>query len=137
MKLPILLVLGNILFWGFWGFFSKLAVSKIGFHAGLYYAITLFTFIATYLLFTKQLFPLNFSSQGVIFALLAGISGGTATIFLYLLLGKHPAGLVVAITALYPIVTLILSIVFLKESLNLYQSIGLVLAMAALVLMNL
>ena len=137
MKLPILLVLGNIIFWGFWGFFSKLAVSKIGFHAGLYYAITLFAFIATYLFFTKQLFPFNFGSQGILFALLAGVSGGTATIFLYLLLGKNPAGLVVAITALYPIVTLILSMIFLKETLTLPQTIGFALAMLALVLMNL
>lgn len=137
MKLPLLLILGNILFWGLWGFFSKLAVSKIGFHAGLYYAITLFTFIATYLFFTKQLLPFNFGSQGILFALLAGISGGTATIFLYLLLGKNPAGLVVAITALYPIVTLILSMIFLKETLTLPQTVGFALALVALVLMNL
>lgn len=137
MKLPLLLILGNIVFWGLWGFFSKLAVSKIGFHAGLYYAITLFAFITTYLLFTKQLLPLNFNSQGILFALLAGVSGGTATIFLYLLLGKNPAGLVVAVTALYPIVTLILSMIFLKESLTLPQTMGFILAMAALILMNL
>lgn len=137
MKLPLLLVLGNIVFWGLWGFFSKLAVSKIGFHAGLYYAITLFAFITTYLIFTKQLLPLNLNSQGILFALLAGISGGTATIFLYLLLGKNPAGLVVAVTALYPIVTLILSMIFLKESLTLPQTVGFILAMAALILMNL
>ena len=137
MKLPLLLVLGNILFWGLWGFFSKLAVSKIGFHAGLYYAVTLFTFIATYLFFTKQLFPLNFGSQGIFFALLAGISGGTATIFLYALLAKNPAGLVVAITALYPIITLILSMIFLKETLTLPQTVGFFLALVALVLMNL
>lgn len=137
MKLPLLLVLGNIIFWGFWGFFSKIAVSKIGFHAGLYYSVTLFAFIATYLFFTKQLFPLNFGSQGILFALIAGISGGTATIFLYALLGKNPAGLVVAITALYPIVTLILSMVFLKETLTLPQTVGFALALVALVLMNL
>lgn len=137
MKLPLLLVLGNIVFWGFWGFFSKLAVEKIGFHAGLYYAITLFAFIATYLFFTNQLFPLKFAPHGILFALLAGISGGTATIFLYLLLGKNPAGLVVAITALYPIVTLILSMIFLKETLTLPQTIGFALALVALVLMNL
>lgn len=137
MTLPILLVLGNILFWGFWGFFSKLAVSKIGFHAGLFYSVTLFTFIAVYLFLTHQLFPLKFGTNGIIFALLAGLSGGTATILLYLLLEKHPAGLVVAITALYPIITLILSMVFLKESLTLQQTLGFVLAMAALILLNL
>lgn len=137
MKLPLFLVLGNILFWGFWGFFNKLAVSKIGFQAGFYYAIIFFAFIASYLFFTKQLFPLNFNLQGVLFALLAGFSGGTATIFFYLLLGKHPVGLVVAITALYPIITLVLSMIFLKESLTLPQAMGFILAMAALILMNL
>lgn len=136
MKLPLLLVFGNIIFWGFWGFFSKLAVEKIGFHAGLYYAVTLFTFIATYLFLTNQLFPLKFGLNGILFALLAGISGGTATIFLYLLLGKNPAGLVVAITALYPIVTLILSMIFLKETLTLTQGVGFILALVALILLN-
>lgn len=137
MKLPLLLVLGNIVFWGLWGFFSKLAVEKIGFQAGIFYSVTLFSFIAGYLLVTHQLLPLKFDSNGILFAILAGVAGGTASILLYMLLGKNPAGLVIAITALYPIVTLILSMVFLKETLTLPQTVGFALALVALILMNL
>jgi len=137
MKLPILLVLGNILFWGFWGFFSKLAVQKIGFQAGFYYSITLLAFITTYLFLTNQLLPLKTDSGGIIFALFAGISGGTASILLYFLLRENPAALVIAVTSLYPIVTLALSMFFLKETLTLNQTLGFILALAALVLINL
>lgn len=137
MKLPFILVLGNIIFWGLWGFFSKLAVSKIGFQAGLYYSITLFAFIATYLFITSQLLPLKTDSNGIFFALFAGISGGIASILLYFLLKENPAGLVIAITALYPVVTLILSMFFLKETLTVQQTVGFILALVALVLMNL
>lgn len=136
MKLPTLLVLGTIIFWGLWGFFSKLAVQKIGLQVAIFsYSISLVIMIA-YLLFTSQLFPLKSDSMGILYAVLAGASVGIASVFIYTLLGIRPAGITIAITAIYPMVTLLLSMLFLKETLNLTQTLGIILALVALVLLN-
>lgn len=137
MKLPLLLVLGNIFFWGLWGFFNKIAVERIGFQTGLISSLTIFVTLFIYLFFTKQLVPLKYDVNGIIFAIFVGLCAAGASILLYILLGKHPAGLVIAITGIYPVVTLILSMIFLKETLTFIQSLGFILALAALVLLNL
>lgn len=136
MKIPTFLVVGTIIFWGLWGFFSKLAVQKIGLQVAIFsYSISLVIMVA-YLLFTSQLFPLKNDSLGILYAVLAGASVGIASVFIYTLLGMKPAGIAIAITAIYPVVTLILSMFFLKETLTATQTLGFILALAALVLLN-
>lgn len=137
MKLPILLVLATIIFWGLWGFFSKLAVQKIGLQVAIFsYAISLVIMIG-YLLLTNQLLPLKNDSMGILYAVLAGASVGVASIFIYTLLGLRPAGIAIAVTAIYPVITLFLSMIFLKETLTQTQTLGIILALVALVLLNL
>lgn len=137
MNLSAILALGVIVFWGLWGFFSKLAVGKIGLQMAIYSYIVSLIILIPYLLLTNHLLPFKTDLGGITYAVLAGASVGIASIFIYTLLGVKPAGITVAITALYPIVTIILSMIFLKETFTLTQGLGLVLALAALVLLNL
>jgi len=137
MNLSFFLALGVIVFWGLWGFFSKLAVQKIGLQMAIFSYIMSLVIMIPYLLLTNQLLPFKTDTGGIIYAVLAGTSVGIASVFIYTLLGIRPVGITIAITALYPIVTIILSMIFLKETLTLQQTAGLILAMAALVLLNL
>lgn len=137
MKISLFLVIGTIVFWGLWGFFSKLAVQRIGLQMALFSYLMSLLVMLPYLIFTNQLLPLKTDTGGIIYGILAGLFVGLASVLFYTMLGKHPAGLVVAVTALYPMVTLFLSMIFLKETLTLTQGVGLLLAFAALILLNL
>ncbi len=137
MNLSFFLALGVIVFWGLWGFFSKLAVEKIGLQMAIYSYVVSLVILIPYLLLTNHLLPFKTDGSGIMYAVIAGASVGIASVFIYTLLGIRPAGITVAVTALYPIVTIILSMIFLKETLTATQGLGLVLALAALVLLNL
>lgn len=137
MKGQLLLILTTIIFWGLWGFFSKLAFARIGLQTAFFYSLTFFIFIIGYLFFINQFLPLKPNSGGILFAMLAGVSSGIASIVFYIILGKNPAGLTVAATSLYPLVTLLLSMIFLSEGITPTKATGFALAIIALILLNL
>jgi transporter family protein len=137
MREQILLVLTAIIFWGLWGFFSKLASTRIGVQTAFFSSLSIFILIIGYLFFVNQLLPFKPNSSGILFALLAGICSAVASIVFYIILGKNPAGITVATTALYPIITLALSMVFLREGITPIKATGFILAIIALFLLNL
>lgn len=137
MKNTYFLIFIATFFWGLWGFFGKLAANKIGVQASFWNGITLALVIIIYLLLTNQLLPIKSSSSGILFALSAGIASGLASVVFYILLEKSPAGYLVTLTALYPLVTIILSVIFLHESLSSTRIIGFIFALIALFFLNL
>ena len=69
-------------------------------------------------------------------AVLTGVAGAVAMLpFLYAL--RHgPALLVVPLTAVYPVITVILAVIFLKESFDLRAAAGIVFAVVAAFLLS-
>lgn len=98
--------------------------------------ITCLFITLTPLMFIFLKFDKTINTVGVITALLGGafMCVGTMSYF-FALRGNH-AGITTALTALYPGLTLILSMIFLGEQLNTKQVIGLCLALASFVLMS-
>lgn len=137
MKLSFLFIALTIFSWGVWGFFNKLAVQKIGQQAIFWNTVVIVIVMIGYLYFSKQLLPIKLDASGIVLSLIAGIATSVATVFFYLLLAKQPVGYLVAVTALYPIITLILSMIFLRETLTITKIIGFLLAFAALFFLNL
>jgi len=136
MRGTLALALAAVICWGLWAFFNKLAVEKIGVQAALWNAVIILIGITLYLAFTHQLFPIKQDTTGIMFAVFAGIATTAASIIFYILLSKNPAGFVVTITSLFPVVTLILSMIFLKETLTIQKIIGFILAFGAIFLLN-
>ena len=84
-----------------------------------------------------QSFRPDIHSKGVIFAILSGLVGTLGTIpFLYAL-SKGRASVVVPMTSLYPLVTIILSLLILREPMTLKQGFGIFFALVALLLFSL
>lgn len=131
-----LLVMVIILFWGLWGFLNKIAVGKIGSQINLWNAITILLITALYLLFSHDLFPLRKDPAGILLAVVAGVFTTLGTIAFFALLSQKPAGVIITVTALYPIITIILSFIFLHESFTLNKIIGISLALVALIFLN-
>jgi transporter family protein len=76
--------------------------------------------------------------MGKAWAFLTGILGGTGNIaFFHALVIGGKASIVIPATGLFPLVTVILAAIFLRERLGSLQKIGVVLALAAIYLLSL
>jgi len=131
-----LLASGMILGWGLWGFFAKLSDKRIGQQVAFWDSIALFVILAAYLILAHQFFPIKQDAVGITWALLAGVGAGIASIIFFILLSKNPAGYLVTLTALYPVVTIILSVVFLHEQITPLKGVGFIFAFIAIILLN-
>ena len=130
-----LLALAAMLLWGFWGFFSKLATNFIrDVDAAVYQAIGTFTVTLVAAFFVR--FQPKGSSNGILFAVLSGASAALAIFFFFSAITRGRGSVVVSMTALYPLVTLALSVVFLHEAVTFKQLLGVGLAVGAIVLMS-
>ncbi len=125
----------TLILWGIWGFFSKIANLYLSPSSVYLYgsagalAVTLFSVV--FLGFRFDVHPV-----GIIYALIAGISGGAGVVFFYFAMKDGKASIVVALTALYPLLTLLLSFFILKEHLTLKQTIGIFLSVLAMLLLS-
>ena len=129
----------TIVCWGAWGAVSKLASNDIDANTNQ-------------VLFTLGLLPLILVAArspslsigvgavrraGIGWAFLTGILGGTGNIaFFRALVVGGQASIVVPVTALFPLVTVILALAVLRERLGQLQKIGLVLALIAIYLIS-
>jgi transporter family protein len=127
----------TILAWGTWGVFSKLAVERIDQQVivwGSLIAVPMVFLI--YLTASGQLVPLKMNAAGITFAMLGGVGAALGTVCFYLLLARARASLTVPMTSLYPAVTVLLSVLFLKEHLSAAHLLGILLALAAVFLLS-
>ncbi|MGP3667711.1 MAG: EamA family transporter [Candidatus Bathyarchaeota archaeon] len=131
----LILTILTVLFWGFWAFLIKLASEQLGWLQvfiiinTVYLAVTL----ALYLWFKPQLtIPLS----PLICIVTAGLLGSIGTILFYTALQVGKASLIVPVTALYPVVTVALSLLILHETVTFKQILGIILAMLAILLIS-
>jgi transporter family protein len=127
----------TILCWGAWGAVSKLASDGVDANSNQ-------------ILFTLGLVPLMLfvmrpsrapaapgRRAGIGWAFFTGILGGAGNVafFRALVVGGN-ASIVVPVTALFPLVTVLLAVLFLHERLGNAQKLGLVLALGAIYLLS-
>lgn len=128
--------LALLLVWGAWGLIAKFALRELELQAVIWNQLASLTLLPVYFLVFREMLPLKFAWTGIGWALLAGLLGAGGTLILYLLLRAAPASVVIPISALYPVVTVILSIFILGEKLSWQQGVGLVLAVSAIWLLS-
>jgi len=131
--LPIALI--SMFLFGLWGFFPKIAVAYLDPRSAMVYHALGTMLVGLLVLFSLNLQP-NFHPRGMLFALLTGIAGFAGTLFFFTAASRGRISLVVSITALYPLVTILLAAIFLKEPLTLKQLTGMACAIIAILLMS-
>jgi drug/metabolite transporter (DMT)-like permease len=124
------------LFWGIWGAFIEIP-EKNGFPATLGYAVWAFTMVpcaivALYLVRWK----IEWNLRAVVAGSIVGFSGAGGQLMLFQALRDGPAYLVFPIVSLYPVVTVALSVLFLKETTNRRHWTGISLALVAILLLS-
>ncbi len=76
------------------------------------------------------------SAQGSAYGLLNGLANGIACIFFIIALRNGPTMPVVLVTSMYPMITLIFCMIFLKQGITLKQGLGMIFALLSLVLFS-
>jgi len=127
----IILTFLAFLFWGLWAFFEKVGTKYLDPASILIYE-TLGIIVVTLFLLISVKFKVPFNSRGAFFAFASGIVATIATIFFLFALTKGKVSVVVLLTSLYPLVTIILSILFLKEKLDFREVAGIMFALIAI-----
>jgi transporter family protein len=130
-----LLILLTILGWGIGSLFYKIANDNM--HPIMVSAaVTVLFSIITPLAFVFLKFDHKFNTVGIVTAVLGGacMCAGSMAYF-FALRGGH-AGLITALTSLYPALTLVLSMIFLGERLSFKQGIGILFALASFILLG-
>ena len=133
------LVLGSAampLFWGVWGIVVKLVTKDIGMQALIWGQLGAIGLFPVYFLLFKEMLPLEFKVGTIALSVVAGMLGVLGTMTFYVLLRIAPASIVVPLSALYPVVTVVLAYFFLHEDLSLTRLAGVACALAAIWLLT-
>lgn len=126
-----------ILGWGLYGVFAKLGTARIGMQVVFWYPLVMLVGSVVFLAFLRDLLPLTWDGPGILFGLFVGLSNLVAVVALFTLLHRgFPVSIVYPLTALYPLVTVILGVVFLGEAMTLVKGLGVVLAVIAIILLS-
>ena len=123
--------------WGFWAVFAKLAADRIGHHSSalIYSAASFLTVLGIFIASGSTLRGTGIT--GGVLAVSAGITGGLAVASFQKAMSCGPLGTSVTITALYPAIPVVFGLLFLAERLSATKLAGVVLAIAAGVLLSL
>lgn len=120
---------------GLWGLFSKLSLVYVDSKSALIYQ-TAGVLLVGLLTLSILKFKPDTDLKGVSFGLLTGLAYGIGCFFYLIAADKGKVITVVTLTALYPLVTIVLSYLLLKETINIKQFLGIILALVAIFLMS-
>jgi transporter family protein len=134
----LLFSLITILVWGAWGVVSKVASEGVDANTNqIFFTFGLLPLIA--LVWRSPRNPGGGAGRrvGIGWAFLTGILGGTGNIaFFHALVMGGKASIVSPVTALFPVVTVVLAVTLLHERVGTTQKLGLVLALIAIYLLS-
>ena len=127
----------TVVFWGLWGFESKLLVDRASpYTSQVLYTVGLLV-PAAVVLFSPKRFAGERPRRGLVFAVLTGLLGGLGNIAFFVALAKGNASVIVPLTSLSPMVTVLVGVLVLKEKMRWFQYVGLLLALVAMYLLSL
>lgn len=133
MKNWVVPSLGVFLLWGIWGFLPKLTVRYVPPRDAVIYEVlggVLFASVA--LLFGG--FRLVPDWRGITLAGITGLVGFMGALLYLIAVARGPVSLVSTLSALYPVIAIVLAFTFLGETITLRQGLGVVLALVAILL---
>ncbi|MDP2661428.1 MAG: EamA family transporter [Dehalococcoidia bacterium] len=126
-----------IMGWGMYGIFAKLGTARIGLQAILWYQLAMLVAVLVFLTVMNNFIPLNLDGRGVLFGIATGLSNFVAVVALFTMLQRgFPVNIVYPLTALYPLVTVLVGVVFLGEAMTALKGVGVVLAVIAIALLS-
>lgn len=129
-------VIIHVIFMGVWGALIELP-EKNGFPATLGYVVWALTMIpATIVALIINKWKLDYDKRSIFYGSLSGLLGAAGQLVLFYTLKMAPAYLVFPILSLTPVVTILLAVLFLKESTGMIGWVGIGIAILAIFLLS-
>jgi len=125
----------TIICWGFWGVMLKMALNHISWQQSTIISTSVSVPVCL-LIYIYYKPSISLSSPGFYPALAVGLINSIALVSNYLAIGLGKLSVVTPLIALYPLVTIALSIYVLNENITLTQGLGIVFAAIAIVLFS-
>ncbi len=124
------------IFWGVWGAFIEIP-EKAGFPATLGYSVWALTMIPCAIAALAIIkWKLEYDRRSIFLGCVVGFLGAGGQLILFEALRDGPAYVVFPVISLFPVVTIFLSSLFLKETTNRRHKIGIVIALIAILLLS-
>jgi uncharacterized membrane protein len=128
--------LTTVVLWGIWGAFSGLSVRR-GFPETLIYCVWAITMILpAVVVMGRAGWRLDTKPMAIFYGLAIGLLGAGGQMLLFYAVAVGPAYLIFPVVSLSPLVTIVMSMMFLGERTNRLGGLGAVLALLALPLFN-
>lgn len=120
------------LLYGIWGFLGAKAAPLIDSTSATFYSSLGVLLGGIICLLTSNFKLVTAASRGSAYSLLNGLATGLGCVFFIAALKRGPSIPIIMITALYPVITGVLCIIFLKQDLTIKYAIGTIFTMSAL-----
>ncbi|MDY7035720.1 MAG: EamA family transporter [Thermodesulfobacteriota bacterium] len=133
MKQWFLPTFGAFVLWGLWSFIPKITTKYISPKSAILFEVLGGMLIAIIVLFSLKLKP-DIHPKGVLLAITTGILGFSGALCFLYAASKGPISLIAILSALYPIIAIVLAIIFLNESISFKQGLGIFLGLGAMIL---
>ena len=125
-----------IFWWGVFGFLAKVGSSSIT-PSGMQVLFTMGALPLVLLIVVRLRWRVDTNRWGVAYGAANGIFAALGGIAYFAAMGRGEASLVGPVTSLFPLVTVVLAAVALKEKLNRVQLVGLACALVSICLLSL
>lgn len=135
MKEWVLPTTGAFICWGLWGFLPKVTVKYIDPKSAVVYGVFGSILVAIILFFLLK-FRVEIDAIGISAAVATGILGSLGGLLFLYALSKGPITKIVTLSALYPVLSILLAVIFLKETISMRQGLGILFALLAMALVG-
>ena len=136
-KIIYLLILVVMLGWGISVFLDKLVTNRLGNRSIIPVLISCGVGLIPYIIFFVFSKNLNYDPKGIIWLTLASLSNAVGVVAYYLIFVRSEVTWAVPLTALYPIIPIVLAFIFLRETITITKIIGILFSFAAIVFLSL
>lgn len=122
--------------WGLWAFLPKLALSCLDPKTAFMFEVIGGAVTGLLVLLILRPQPGGAEMRGIIPAFLTGVMGYLGILCFMYAIRAGKICIVAPVTALYPVITVALAFVFLREKINIVQFAGIILALVSVVLIS-
>jgi len=126
---------GAFVLWGLWSFIPKITTKYISPKSAILFEVLGGIIFAIIVLISLQFKP-DFHPKGALLAISTGILGFAGALCFLYAASKGPISLVAVLSALYPIIAIVLAMFFLNETITIKQGLGIVLGIGAMILLT-
>lgn len=128
--------LASIFWWGLFGFLAKIGSDQVSLpELYLFFVIGMIPLVLVAIF--RHRGRVETDRKGVSYGILNGVFSGLGLLAYYAAMEAGKASIVGPVTSLYPLVTVILALVLLKERLNHVQKVGVGLAISSILILSL